>query len=66
MEVIIHELMHAMGFSSNMVKYFLDDNGMPRGDNVIKKAVMRGKETTFLDLPRVTEYAKWYFGCEDI
>lgn len=49
-----------------MYTSFLDEQGRPRGDSVIKKAVRRGKETNILMLPRLTQLAREYFDCDSI
>jgi len=40
-----------------MYKHFLDEDGKPRGDEVIKKVTRRGKETNILMLPKLTKLA---------
>lgn len=65
-ETAIHEFLHAFGFSKSMYHHFLDENGKPRGSEVLKKVVKRGKETHILDLPRLTKLARDYFGCDTI
>ena len=65
-ETAIHEFLHAFGFSSSMYKHFLDEDGKPRGDEVIKKVTRRGKETNLLMLPKLTKLAQEYFGCDSI
>lgn len=32
----------------------------------MKSINIRGKDTTYLNLPKLTDYAKLYFGCNDI
>ena len=49
-----------------MYTSFLDETGKPRGDSVIKKVVRRGKQTSILMLPRLTQLAREYFNCESI
>jgi len=33
---ILHEILHALGYSKWMFKHFLDKNGKKRGEDVIK------------------------------
>lgn len=49
-----------------MYNHFLDEKGIPRGKDVLKKVMKRGKETHILDLPRLTKLARDYFGCDSI
>lgn len=49
-----------------MYSSFLDENGKPRGSEVIKKVTRRGKETNLLMLPRLTKFAREYFDCDSI
>lgn len=65
-ETAIHEFLHAFGFSGSMAQHFLDENGRPRGDSVIKKVVKRGMPTSIIDLPKLTKFAREYFDCPDI
>lgn len=65
-ETAIHEFLHAFGFSRFMYNHFLDEKGIPRGKDVLKKVMKRGKETHILDLPRLTKLARDYFGCDSI
>lgn len=65
-ETAIHEFLHAFGFSKTMYSSFLDENGKPRGSEVIKKVTRRGKETNLLMLPRLTKFAREYFDCDSI
>jgi len=63
--LLLHEITHTLGFSSNLYKYFLDDNGEFLTGH-IKTGVLDGKTATVVDVPVLTNKIKSHFGCSSI
>jgi len=65
MYVMMHEMMHGLGFSSNTYKYFVDSNGKTRSGH-IKSISVSGRTRTFIDVPPLTEKLRSHFGCSSL
>jgi len=65
MYVIMHEMMHAFGFSSSLYKYFIDGNGKTLSGH-IKSAKVNGKTRTFIDVDALTNKLRNHFGCSSL
>jgi len=63
--LLIHEMMHTLGFSTNAYEFFIDDNGNRRTGH-IKYMELDGKNTTVIDVPPLTSRLRSFFGCESI
>ena len=64
---IVHEMMHALGFTSFLFDYFTKSNGefyLP--EELYVEESRRGKNVTKLGLPSVVEKARTGFGCETL
>eukprot|EP00741_Cyanophora_paradoxa_P012700 tig00020616_g12270.t1 len=68
--VTIHEILHAMGFTSKSFKRFLDPaTGTARGyDNVVKEVTLKGTVGSSLAVvtPAVQREVRRHFGCPDL
>jgi len=65
MYVMIHEMIHNLGFSYYNYKTFLDENGNTR-TNHIKTVNIAGNTRNVLDLPPLTQRLRNYFGCSTL
>ncbi len=63
--LLIHEMMHTLGFSVNAYEFFIDDNGNRRTGH-IKYVTLDGKNTTVIDVQPLTDRLRSFFGCETI
>jgi len=63
--VLMHELIHALGFSKRLYNNFLDENGNPVAEP-IKNVTLLGATRMVLNIPSLTERARKYFGCSDL
>jgi len=63
--LFMHELIHTLGFSKSLYKYYLDVNGkvIP---NPTKTVSLLGVDRMVLDIPVLTERARNYFGCSNL
>lgn len=65
---LLHEIMHAMGFSKRSFGYYQDplkktaDKRIGR-DKVVKRVQKRGKEVSLVILPKVVATVREYYGC---
>ena len=63
--LLIHEMMHTFGFSDNAFPFFIDENGNPRKNHIIK-TTLNGLDTIVIDIPPLTERLKRFFGCSSL
>jgi len=63
--LLIHEMMHTLGFSSSLYKNFVDSNGNTRKGH-IKNVKLNGKTTTVIDVPPLTDKLRSYYGCSSL
>jgi len=61
----LHEMTHALGFSSGLYKYYIDSTGKPL-KNVISYQQLYGKNVTVLNVEPLTSKLKAHFGCSTI
>ena len=59
--MMLHEITHALGFSSSLYKYFLDANGKVRSGHVSKVG-----SATVLNVSPLTTRLRSYFGCSSL
>jgi len=62
MYVVMHELMHAFGFSTNTYKFFVDANGETLTGHM-KSVKIGGVTRPVLDVAPLTEKLRTHFGC---
>jgi hypothetical protein len=62
---MMHEMMHALGFTSSLFPYFLDENGKTRKGH-IKTFNIAGKTRTVIDVPVLTQKLRNYYGCSSL
>jgi hypothetical protein len=62
MYVMMHEMMHALGFSNSLYPYFRDESGKQRKGH-IKSVKIAGKTRTVIDIPKLTSKLKTFYGC---
>lgn len=63
----MHELTHALGFSSGLLKYYVDGNMNKRGkDNVVTTNTYKSDDSTMIISPRVVQLARKYFNCNNL
>jgi leishmanolysin len=62
MYVIMHEMVHALGFSTYVFRYWLDANGKTRQGHV-KSVSIGGKTRSVIDVPELTERFRNFYGC---
>jgi len=63
--LLIHEMMHTFGFSDNAFPLFIDENGKPRKNHIVK-TTLNGLSTIAIDVPPLTEKLKKFFGCSSL
>jgi len=65
MYTLMHEMMHAFGFSAYLYNNFLDENGRKRTGH-IKKVSIAGSTRTVIDVPPLTEKLRNFYGCSTL
>jgi len=65
MYVIMHEMLHALGFSKNFFSYYVDNSGQ-KLTNHVKTINLNGSDRTVLDLPVLTDKLRKFYGCSDL
>jgi leishmanolysin len=65
MYVMMHEMVHALGFSTYTFKYWLDANGRTRTGHV-KTASIAGKTRSIMDIPELTQKFRNFIGCSSL
>lgn len=63
--LLMHELIHSLGFSKSLFPYFLDENGKPRKGH-IKTVNLLGSMRTVINVPKLTTKLRNYFGCANL
>jgi len=63
---LMHELMHAFGFSKSAYQYYLDEYGVLRTGHVISKNVYGTANSTILNIPALTTKLRNFFGCSTL
>jgi leishmanolysin len=62
MYFMMHEMIHALGFSTYTFKYWLDANGKTRTGHV-KSVSIGGSTRSVVDVPELTERLRNFYGC---
>jgi len=65
MYVLMHEMTHALGFSSSTYKLFIDANGNTLQGH-LKSVKLNGYTRTFLDVAPLTDKLRNHFGCSSL
>jgi leishmanolysin len=65
MYVLMHEVLHGLGFSNYQYPNFIDANGNRRTGH-IKKATVAGITRTVLDVPPLTDRLRKFYGCSTL
>ena len=65
MYLMMHEIIHTLGFSKSLYKYYLSDSGR-RYSNPTKTVRLLGANRMVLNVPSLTERARKYFGCSNL
>jgi leishmanolysin len=65
MYVMMHEMVHALGFSTYTFPYWLDENGRTRKGHV-KSVSIGGKTRSVVDIPALTERLRNFYGCSSV
>jgi len=65
MYVMMHEVMHTLGFSTYQYPNFIDSNGNRRSGH-IKSVTIAGNKRTVLDLPPLTDRLRKHYGCSTL
>jgi hypothetical protein len=63
--VMMHEMMHAFGFTSSLFPYFIDETGNTRRGH-IKTANIGGYTRTVIDVPSFTTKLRNHYGCNTL
>lgn len=63
--VLLHEITHALGFSSQLFEYMLDSNGN-KYTQPIKSVTVAGKQFSALTTPKVTDFVKSHYNCSTL
>jgi len=63
--LLLHEMTHTFGFSKNLYKYYLDDNGVTRKGHT-KELRLSGKTSIVVDVPSLTNRLRSFFGCSSL
>lgn len=62
--IIVHELMHSLGFSAGMFSMYVDDAGAPRPKSTVMSTMQRGgRRVNVVTLPTVVQEARAHFDC---
>jgi len=65
MYLLIHEIMHTLGFSRNAYDKFIDENGKTRKGH-IKSVSIAGKTRKVIDVPPLTQRLRKFYGCDSL
>jgi len=63
--LVMHEMIHSLGFSSELFKYFIDDRGAIR-KNAVRTVNLMGSKRKVLDVPAITNRVRRHFGCSSL
>jgi len=63
--LLLHEIMHTLGFSKSLYKYFVDANGKTLSGH-IKSVKIAGETRTAIDIAPLTEKLRNFHGCSSI
>jgi len=63
--LLLHEMMHALGFSSSLYTRFIDSNRNRRSGH-ITSITLNGKTNKVLNVPSLTEKVRNHFGCSSL
>jgi hypothetical protein len=63
--LVMHEMIHSLGFSKELFKYFVDERGVIR-KNHIKSISLDGRKRMVLDVPAITNRVRRHFGCSSL
>lgn len=63
--LLMHELIHSLGFSKSLFQYYMDDNGRVRKGH-IKTVTLLGSKRTVIDVPELTTKVRNFFGCSNL
>lgn len=62
-----HEFTHILGFSNDLFDRYVTPSGQKRGtSNVVTNVQIGSQSFTAIKLPEVLDYARSYFGCQNI
>jgi len=61
----MHEVMHGLGFSSSLYRYFINSSGKTLTGH-IKSVKVNGKTRTFIDVAPLTSKLRNHFGCSSL
>ena len=62
----LHEVTHALGFSTYTFQKFIDENGNLRKNVVISFTNANGQQQLGLTTPKVLAYARQFYGCDSM
>lgn len=63
--LLMHEMMHTLGFSKSLYKYFIDSNGRTLQGHV-KDVTISGTSHTVINVPGLTDKLRNFHGCSSI
>jgi len=63
--LLLHEMIHTLGFSNSLYKHFRLDNGKTRTGH-IKSRTINGKTHKVIDVPVLTNKLRKHFGCSSL
>lgn len=63
--LLIHEMMHTLGFSSSLFKYFLDANGKTLSGHVTTVTIQNNTHTV-VNIPALTDKLRTFHGCSTL
>jgi hypothetical protein len=63
--LLLHEMMHTLGFSKSLYKYFVDSNGNTLSGH-IKSVKVGGATHTVIDVPSLTQRLRNFHGCSSV
>jgi len=63
--LLMHEMMHTLGFSKSLYKYFIDSNGNTLNGH-IKSAKIGGATHTVIDVPSLTQKLRDFHACSSV
>ena len=63
--LVMHEILHALGFAEPSFQHFLDENGNKRVNHV-RTVKINGEDRTILDVEPLTKRIRKHFGCPSI
>jgi leishmanolysin len=63
--LVMHEMVHSLGFTQDLYKYYIDERGAFR-KNHVRSVTLDGRKRKVLDIPALTSRVRKHFGCSSL